>query len=147
MQMLRCLHSRHGESKTSLQMRRDAAPEQMNSFVQSKTEKFEKIEESFRPLCMVENLNDDEIVELCMLSNELNACEAPVILKPPKFASCATRLGLREGLQWICRLQKPTERCGTSVLKMTKQNSDECRIENGLNFLWEVRQVMSCLLC
>ena len=32
---------------------------------------------------MVENLNDDEIMELCILSNELNAC--------------ATRLGLREG--------------------------------------------------
>ena len=28
----------------------DAAPEQMNSFVQSKTEVFEKIEESLRPL-------------------------------------------------------------------------------------------------
>ena len=31
----------------------DAAPEQMNSFVQSKTEVFEKVEESLRPLCMV----------------------------------------------------------------------------------------------
>ena len=29
----------------------------MNSFVQSKTEVFEKIEESLRPLCMVEDLN------------------------------------------------------------------------------------------
>ena len=53
----------------------DAAPEQMNSFVQSKTEVFEKIEESLRPLCMVEDLNDDEFMELCILSNELNACE------------------------------------------------------------------------
>ena len=75
----------------------DAAPEQVNSFVQSKTEVFEKIEESLRPLCMVENLNDDEIMELCILSNELNACEATAILNPSKFASCATRLGLREG--------------------------------------------------
>ena len=48
----------------------DAAHEQVNSFVQSKTEVFEKIEESFRPLCMVENLNDDEIMELCILSNQ-----------------------------------------------------------------------------
>ena len=40
-----------------------AAPEQMNSFAQSKTEVFEKIEESRRPLCMVEDLNDDEIME------------------------------------------------------------------------------------
>ena len=123
MQMLRCVADAA-----------DAAPEQVNSFVQSKTEVFEKIEESLRPLCMVEDLDDDEIMELCILSNELNACEATAILNPLKFASCATRLGLREG-------------CGTSVLKMTKQNSDECRIENSLNFLWEVRQVMSFPLC
>ena len=64
----------------------DAAHEQVISFVQSKTEVFEKIEESLRPLCMVENLNDDEIMELCILSNELNACEATAILNPSKFA-------------------------------------------------------------
>ena len=75
----------------------DAAPEQMNSFVQSKTEVFEKIEELFRPLCIVEGLNDDEIMELCIISKELNACETTAILNPSKFASCATRLGLREG--------------------------------------------------
>ena len=44
----------------------DAAPEQINSFVKSKTEVFEKIEESLRPLCMVEDLNDDEVMELCV---------------------------------------------------------------------------------
>ena len=66
-----------------------AAPEQMNNFEQSKTEVFEKIEESLRPLCMVEDLNDDEI------SNELNAS---AVLNPLKFVSCATRSGLREGL-------------------------------------------------
>ena len=38
----------------------------MNSFVQSKTEVFEKIEESLRPLWMVEDLNDYEIMELCI---------------------------------------------------------------------------------
>ena len=54
----------------------DAAPEQVNSFAQSKTEVFEKIEETHRPLCMVEDLNDDEVMELC---------------------TCATSLGLREG--------------------------------------------------
>ena len=86
----------------------DAAPEQMNTlldareqsinrFMQSKTEVFEKIEESLRPLCMVEDLNDDEVMELCILSNELNACETTAILNPSKFASCATRLGLCEG--------------------------------------------------
>ena len=69
----------------------------MNSLTSSKTEVFEKIEESLRPLCMLENLNDDEIRELCILSNELNACETTAILNPSKFASCATRLGLREG--------------------------------------------------
>ena len=74
----------------------DAAPEQMNSFVQSKTEVFEKIEESLRALCMAEDLNDDEIMELCILSNELDACETTATLNPSKFASCATRLGLRE---------------------------------------------------
>ena len=46
---------------------------------------------------MVEDLNDDEVMELCILSNESNACETTAILNPSKFASCATRLGLREG--------------------------------------------------
>ena len=73
----------------------DAREQSMNSFVQSKTEVFEKIEESLRPLCTVEDLNDDENMELCKLSNELNACESTAILNPSKFASCATMLGLR----------------------------------------------------
>ena len=77
----------------------DAAHEQMNRFAQSKTEVFEKIEESLRPRCMIEDLNDDEVMELCILSNELNACEATAIPNPSKFASCATRLGLREGFE------------------------------------------------
>ena len=68
-----------------------------DSLASSKTEVFEKIEESLRPLCMVEDLNDDEVMELCILSNELNACETTAILNPSKFAACATRLGLREG--------------------------------------------------
>ena len=42
---------------------------------------------------MVEDLNDDEVMELCIL----NACETTAILNPSKFASCATRFGLREG--------------------------------------------------
>ena len=75
----------------------DAAPEQVNSLASRKTEVFEKIEESLRPLCMVEDLNDDEIMELRILSNELNACETKAIHNPSKFASCATRPGLREG--------------------------------------------------
>ena len=75
----------------------DAAPEQMKSFVQSMTEVFEKIEESLRTLCMVEDLNDDEIMELCILSNELNACETTALLNSSKFVSHTTRLRLREG--------------------------------------------------
>ena len=75
----------------------DAREQSMNSFVQSKTEVIEKIEESPRPLCMVEDLNGDEVMELCILSNELNACENTALLNPSKFASCATRLGLGEG--------------------------------------------------
>ena len=71
----------------------DAAPEQMNSFVQSKTEAFEKIEESLRPLWSKISM----MMRSCILSNELNAWEATEILNPSKFASCATRLGLREG--------------------------------------------------
>ena len=96
------------ESRRRCRDAADAAPEQMNilldareqsmnSFGQSMTEVFEKIEESLRPLCMVEDLNDDEVMELCIFSNELNACETTAILNPSKFASCATRLGLREG--------------------------------------------------
>ena len=34
---------------------------------------------------------------LCILSNKLNACETTAILNPSKFASCAKRLGFREG--------------------------------------------------
>ena len=74
----------------------DAAPERMNCLASSKTEVFEEIEESLRPLCMVEDLNDDEIMELCILSSELDACETTAILNPSKFASWATRLGLCE---------------------------------------------------
>ena len=107
MRMLRCLH-KTWRVEDVVGDAADAAPEQMNilldareqsmnSFMQSKMEVFEKIEESLRPLCMVEDLNDDEVMELCKLSNELNACEATAILNPSKFASCATRLGLREG--------------------------------------------------
>ena len=51
----------------------DAAPEQMNillcaedrcmnSLASSKTEVFEKIEESLRPLCNVKDLNDDDFM-------------------------------------------------------------------------------------
>ena len=52
----------------------------MNSFVSSKTEVFEKIGESLRQCKGVEDLNDDEIMELFILSNELNACENTAIL-------------------------------------------------------------------
>ena len=41
--------------------------ESMNSFVLSKTEVFEKIEESLRQCKGVEDINDDESMELCTL--------------------------------------------------------------------------------
>ena len=97
---------------------------------------------------MVEDLNDDEIMELCILSNELNACETTPILNPSKFASCATRLGLCEGFavdlttarangtMWDISLEDDKSRTQTSG-----------RIENSLNFLWEVHQVTSFLVC
>ena len=46
---------------------------------------------------MVEGLNDDEVMELCILSNVLNACETTAVLNPSKFASIGTSFGLREG--------------------------------------------------
>ena len=125
----------------------DAAPEQMNSFVQSKTEVFEKTEESLRPVSMVEDLNGDGSWKLCILSNELNACETTAILNPSKFASRATRLGLREGFAVDLTTARANGRMWTSALKMTEQNSDECRIENSLNFLREVRRAMTSIRC
>ena len=87
MQMLRCLPAQNMEGRRRYGDAADAASEQMNilldareqsmnSFVQSKTGVFEKIEESLRPLCMVEDLNDDEVMKLRILSNELNACRS-----------------------------------------------------------------------
>ena len=32
-----------------------------------------------------------KVMELCILSNELNACEITAVLNPSKFASCATK--------------------------------------------------------
>ena len=46
----------------------DAALEHRNSFVQSKTEVLEQIDESPGPLCMVENINDNEIFAYSQLS-------------------------------------------------------------------------------
>ena len=76
-----------------------AEEQHLDADVDMKSLVFEKIEESLRPLCMVEDLNDDEVMELRILSNELNACETTAILNQSKFASCATRLGLREGFR------------------------------------------------
>ena len=77
-----------------------AAPEQMesmNTFASSKTEVFKKIEVPLRQCTGVQDLNDDEIVKLCILSNELNACVLTAILNASRFVSHATRLGLRDG--------------------------------------------------
>ena len=45
----------------------DAREQSMNSLVQSKTELLEKNEELLRPLCMIEDLHDDEVMKLCIL--------------------------------------------------------------------------------
>ena len=113
----------------------------MNSLVQSKTEVFEKIEQSLRPLCMVEDPKDDEVMELCILSNELNACETTAILNLSKFASCATRLGLREGFA----VDLTTARANGTMwdLSLEDDRAELRRVQNReqrLNFLWEVRQ-------
>ena len=82
----------------------DAAPEQMNSFAKSKTEVFEKIEESLRPLCMVEDLNDEEIMELCTISNEVSECETT---RPQQYSLRRSLLHVQrgwdsvKGLQWL----------------------------------------------
>ena len=74
-----------------------AAPEQMqtkeksmNRFAPNKTEVFENIEESPRQCKGVEDLNDNDTMEFCILSNELNACETTTILNPSRFVSHAT---------------------------------------------------------
>ena len=54
---------------------------------------FEKIEESLRPRCTVGDLNDDEIMELCLFSNELNACETTAILNPSKLRVMCNEVG------------------------------------------------------
>ena len=147
MMMLRCLHTRHGGVEDIVADAADAAPEQMNSFVQSKTEVFEKIEGSLRPLCMVEDLNDDEVMELCILSNELNACETTAILNPWKFASCATRLGLREGFA----ADLTTARANGTMwdLSFEDDKAELRRVQNReqLGLLVGSHQVMSFLLC
>ena len=46
---------------------------------------------------MVEDLNDNEIMEPCKPSNELNACETTAIFYPSRFVSHAARFGFCEG--------------------------------------------------
>ena len=132
----------------------DAAPEQMNvllcaeeqcmnSLESSKTEVFEKIEESLRPLCMVQDLNDDEVMELCILSNELNACATTALLIPSKFASCASRLGLRESFA----MDLTTARAKRTIWDLSLEDDKAAEIENSLNFLSKARQLTSFLLC
>ena len=62
----------------------------MNRLTSSQTEVFEKIEESLRQCKGVEDLNDNDTMEFCILSNELNACETRAILNPSRFVSRAT---------------------------------------------------------
>ena len=57
----------------------------------------DRVPELDEPPCLVGDLSGDEVVELCVFSNELNACETTAVLSPSKFASIGTRSGLREG--------------------------------------------------
>ena len=115
----------------------DAREQSMNRFVQSKTEVFEKIEELLGPLCMVEDLNDDEVMELCVLSTELNVCETTAVLNPSKFASCATRLGLREGFA----VDLTTARANGTMWDLSLED-DRAELRRV-----EAHQVTSFLLC
>ena len=70
MPMLRCLPTKLTGLKMSQEMRQ---PQRQNrrkrrGFASSETEVFEKIAESLRQCKEVEDLNDDEIMELCILS-------------------------------------------------------------------------------
>ena len=62
----------------------------MNRLTSRQTEVFEKIEESLRQCKGVEDLNGNDIMEFCILSNELNACETTATLNPSRFVSHAT---------------------------------------------------------
>ena len=57
---------------------------------------FEKIEESRRQCKGVEDLNDDETMELCILSNELNASETTTTLNPSTSDVKTTELSFDE---------------------------------------------------
>ena len=62
----------------------------MNRLTSRQTDVFEKIEESLRQCKGVEDPNDNDIMELCTLSDELNACETTATLNPSRFVSHAT---------------------------------------------------------
>ena len=57
----------------------------------------DRVPELDEPPCLVGDLSGDEVVELCVFSNGLNACKTTAVLSPSKFASIGTRSGLREG--------------------------------------------------
>ena len=57
----------------------------------AKTEVFEKVAASFRQCTGVEDNNDNEIMELCILSKKLHVRETTATLIPSRFVSHAAR--------------------------------------------------------
>ena len=86
----------------------EQAETSMKSFASSTREVFEKIEESLRQCKRVEDLNDDDTMELCIVSNDLNACKTTAILNPSRFVSHVTRLGIREGFEVDLTAARPS---------------------------------------
>ena len=93
---------------------------------------------------MVEDLNDDEIMVLCILSNELNAS------RPQQYSIRRSLRHVQRGWDSVkgFAVDLTTARANGTMWDLSlEQNSDECRIENSLNFLREARQVTTFLLC
>ena len=144
---LRCLHTRHGELKTLSGMQQMQRPNKWAALCRARRRCSRRLE-GHSDHCAWSKISMMMRSWSCAYSRM-----SWMRLRPQQYSIRRSLHRVRRGWdsvkvsQWIWRLQEPTERCGTSVLKMTGRNSDECRIENSLNFLREVRHVMSFLLC
>ena len=59
------------------------------SLVPSTVEVFDRLEQSIKRCSETEDLNGDELVEWCMLSKMVNACDVPDIFSTARFTSHA----------------------------------------------------------
>ena len=74
---------------------------------------------------------------------------SPPPLSPPSSSPRPPKPKLIGGIlgsQWIWPLREPIEQCGTSALKTTQLNFEDCKNENSQSFLREVRQATTSLL-